>query len=509
MSNKHILIILDGYGIAENPAVSAIEAAKKPYLDHLFETYPWGTLSASGLDVGLPEGQMGNSEVGHMNLGAGRIVYQDLTRIDNSIKDGSFFKIELLLETIARVQSSGTRLHLLGLFSDGGVHSHIDHATALIRLAARGGLVGDQVCMHAFTDGRDTDPTGGAVYARYYNAVAKETGTGRIASVVGRYWAMDRDRRWSRTEKAYRLLAEGKGGRAETAEKALGASYAAGITDEFVEPCAIGTDREIAASRIREEDTILFFNFRADRARQITQSLTSDSFPEFSRTLRCVSHYVTFAEYSPDYAFPVVFPRAELRNTLGDVIAAHSMAQLRAAETEKYPHVTYFFSGGKEKQLAGESRIMIPSPKVATYDLQPEMSAPELAARVASAIAETSYQLVILNFANPDMVGHTGNFGAAVRAVEAIDKGTRRVVESAIANDYSVTIIADHGNADKMRNEDGSPHTAHTTALVPHLIIKADFTGPVKSGILGDIAPTILAILGIDIPPEMTGSVLI
>ena len=506
---KHILIILDGYGIAEDPSVSAIDAAKKPFLDHLFSTYPSGTLSASGLDVGLPDGQMGNSEVGHMNLGAGRIVYQDLTRIDGAIKDGSFFKLDILLDTFRRVRDTGSRLHLLGLFSDGGVHSHIDHSIALTRLAAQQGLAANQVFLHAFTDGRDTDPHGGREYAAAYEAAIRETGVGRLASVIGRYWAMDRDNRWDRTEKAYRLLVNGEGEHFETADDALASSYAAGVTDEFIQPIVLGTEQAIAESRIRTDDTVLFFNFRADRARQLTAALTSHSFSNFDRSVTHVAHYVTFAQYAPEYAFPVVFPRVDLRNTLGEIIAAQGNKQLRAAETEKYPHVTYFFSGGREDPFEGEDRALIPSPKVATYDLQPEMSAPELAARVASQIAETAYQFVILNFANPDMVGHTGDFAATVAAVETIDKCTRIVVESALSNNYSISIIADHGNADKMRNEDGSSHTSHTTALVPHLILSQGFSGPVKPGILADVAPTILSILGVEIPKEMTGSVLI
>jgi len=506
---KHILIILDGYGIAEDPAVSAIHSAKKPYLDYLFAKYPMGRLSASGLDVGLPPGQMGNSEVGHMNLGAGRIVYQDLTKIDLAIQNGSFLANPVLREMMSRVQRSGGRLHFLGLFSDGGVHSHLDHAVELVKMAAREGLSGERVFLHAFTDGRDTDPESGAEYVKEYESRIAAAGAGRIASIVGRYWAMDRDKRWSRIEKAYRLLVEGIGARAENAEAALQASYAAGVTDEFVEPFAIGSEDEISNSRIRPGDTVLFFNFRADRARQITDVLTADVFEQFERSEGTVEDYVTFSSYHNSYEFPVVFPKADLTHTIGNVIEEAGLLQLRAAETEKYPHVTYFFSGGRETPFIGEDRILIPSPKVATYDLQPEMSAPELADVVAAKISSTDYALVVLNFANADMVGHTGVFEAAVQAVEAVDKATRVVVEKALENGYSISIIADHGNSDKMYNEDGTVHTAHTTALVPHLIIRDDFSGPVADGVLGDVAPTILSILGIPIPEEMTGRSLV
>jgi 2,3-bisphosphoglycerate-independent phosphoglycerate mutase len=509
MDARHLLIILDGYGIAEDPTVSAIERARKPILDELFSQYPHARLKASGLAVGLPRGQMGNSEVGHMNLGAGRIVYQDITRIDGAIEEGSFFQNSVLVKAVRQAIAGTGRLHLIGLLSDGGVHSHIEHLLALLDLAARGGMSGDSVLVHAFTDGRDTDPHGGRTYVERFRERATELGVGRIASVVGRYWAMDRDKRWSRTESAYRLLVEGLGERFSTADSALESSYAHDVTDEFVKPCTIGSSDEVERSRIQSGDVVLCFNFRADRIRQISLALTETGFGGFERTAPSDLDLVTFTSYHHSFNFPVAFPKDDLSQTIGEVISASGGRQLRAAETEKYPHVTYFFSGGREEPFDGEDRILIPSPKVATYDLQPEMSAPKLAEAVVRALGETEYRLVVLNFANPDMVGHTGVFDAAVKAVEAVDAATGLVVAAARENGYSISIIADHGNSDRMRNPDGTPHTAHTTVRVPHLIIKDGFHGPIRDGKLSDIAPTILTLLGMSIPEEMTGSVLV
>ena len=500
---KHLLMILDGYGIAEDRSVSAIDAARKPFLDSLFASYPHGTLDASGLAVGLPEGQMGNSEVGHMNLGAGRVVYQDITRIDKAIRDGVFDTNEILLSAIGQVKAQGSTLHLMGLLSDGGVHSSQAHLHALLRLAARNGLKGGQVVVHAFMDGRDTSPNGGAHYLADLQAVITETGCGVIGSIVGRYWAMDRDNRWPRIEKAYRLLTEGTGQRFDDPLAAIQASYAAGVTDEFVEPICMGDPQ---AHRITDNDVVLFFNFRADRARQISRALTDPAFEGFARTKPENLRYITFTPYDESFSFEIVFPKVNLTQTLGEVIEAAGGTQLRAAETEKYPHVTYFFSGGREEPFKGEDRILAASPKVATYDLQPEMSAPELAEKVAAAIQENDYTFVCINFANPDMVGHTGVFEAAVKAIEAVDKAAKVVVDAALKSGYSINIIADHGNADRMRNPDGSPHTAHTTVPVPHLIIKDGFSGPIAHGKLGDVAPTILHILGIPQPDDMTGA---
>ncbi len=506
-SERHILIILDGYGIAEDPSVSAIEAARRPFLKMLAETYPTSTLDASGRAVGLPEGQMGNSEVGHMNLGAGRVVYQDITRIDRAIDDGSFFENPVLCAAVDRAVTSRRRLHLMGLFSDGGVHSHIDHLFALMRLAADRGLSGDQVVLHAFTDGRDTDPHGGIDYTRRFLKEADEIGTGVLASVVGRYYAMDRDNRWPRVEQSYRLLVHGEGRAVEDPLDAFSKSYGDGVTDEFIKPVRISHGSG-DANRIARGDAVVFFNFRADRARQLTRALTQSDFDKFD-TKALNLHFVTLTPYEADFDLPIAFPKVNLTNTIGAVISDLGKKQLRAAETEKYPHVTYFFSGGREETFRGEDRILVPSPMVATYDLQPEMSAPELANRVARALGENDYSLAVLNFANPDMVGHTGVFDAAVKAVEAVDAAAEKVVQAARRSGYSVQIIADHGNADKMRNPDGSPHTAHTTALVPHIIIHEGFKGPIRHGKLGDVAPTILKLLRIPRPAEMTGDELV
>ena len=526
---RHILIILDGYGIAEDPTVSAVDRARKPFLDALFARYPHATLRASGRAVGLPEGQMGNSEVGHMNLGAGRIVYQDITRIDKAIEDGDFFENEVLRSAARHAKTHDTRLHLFGLLSDGGVHSHINHVFALLELARREGLAQDQVCLHAFMDGRDTDPHGGVGYVRQFLDKAEEIGVGRIATIIGRYYAMDRDHRWQRTKLAYDLIVHGEGEPFTDPVAAVRASYDEGVTDEFILPRRIDYPDDRRGTRVEDHDAVIFFNFRADRARQLTRAFIQKDFEDWVRAdnaRRGVPpddkekapfpvvafddlHYVTFTRYEEDFDLPVAFPKLMLKNTLGEVISKRGGRQLRAAETEKYPHVTYFFSGGREEPFPGEDRILVPSPKVATYDLQPEMSAPELAERVAEALAKEVYNLVVLNFANPDMVGHTGVFEAAVKAVETVDACTKVVVEAALAHGYSVNLLADHGNADKMRNPDGSPNTAHTTALVPHLIIKDGFDGPVKDGKLADVAPTILTLLHESIPEEMTGNVLV
>ncbi len=506
MNAHHILIILDGYGLAEDSTVSAVDQAETPFLDGLFEMYPHATLEASGEAVGLPEGQMGNSEVGHLNLGAGRVVHQEITRIDRAIQDASFFEVEPFVEAARHAREHGTKLHLMGLFSDGGVHASLDHLFALLALAAKQDLAPEQVVVHAFTDGRDTDPHAGVDYVRRLQEEAREIGVGRIASVVGRYYAMDRDERWDRTEKAYRLLTDGKGEVFDDPVQALEASYADDVTDEFVEPCRIDQGESM---RVEDGDAVIFFNFRADRARQLTRAFTEEGFDGFDRGKRLDLFFATMSPYEKEFDLPVAFERLDLQMTMGEVIARRDGTQLRAAETEKYAHVTYFFSGGREDPFEGEERLLVPSPKVATYDLQPEMSAPELAEKTAAFIRSHRPNFVCLNFANPDMVGHTGDFEAAVQAVEAVDAAAKVVVEAAQACKYGVTLIADHGNADKMKNADGSPNTAHTTALVPHLIIKDGFDGPIEDGKLGDIAPTILTLMDEEAPGEMSGCVLV
>jgi 2,3-bisphosphoglycerate-independent phosphoglycerate mutase len=401
----------------------------------------------------------------------------------------------------------------MGLFSDGGVHASLDHLFALLELAKREGLDKEQVCAHAFTDGRDTDPNGGVRYVNQFEKKAKQLNVGRIVSIVGRYYAMDRDKRWERTKMAYDLLTDGAGNVYPDPEAALQSSYDQDVTDEFVKPKLIrrgdGSSRYGKnGSRIEDGDAVIFFNFRGDRARQIIRAFTGAGFDAFP-TKKLDLHFVTFSPYDESFNLPVAFPRVNLTRTLGEIISERGGKQLRIAETEKYAHVTYFFSGGREEPFEGEDRVLVPSPKVPTYDHQPEMSAPELAHQAAEAIAEEKYNFICLNFANPDMVGHTGVFEAAVKAIEAVDAAAREVVEAALEHGYIVSIIADHGNADKMKNADGSPHTAHTTALVPHLIIKDGFTGPIRDGKLGDVAPTILALLEEEKPEEMTGESLV
>lgn len=511
-TQRHLLVILDGWGIAEDPSVSAVDRANTPFVDALWENYPHGTLQASGRAVGLPEGQMGNSEVGHTNLGAGNVVWQEILRISKAIEDGSFYENEALVEAARHAKTNDQTLHLIGCFSDGGVHSHLEHVYGLLELAKREGLRREQMCVHAFTDGRDTDPHGGVEYVRQFQEAAEEIGVGRLVSIVGRYYAMDRDERWERTEKAYRLLTEGDGEVFSDPVSALEASYEAGVTDEFVEPRRIRSEGEgphDGGTRIEGGDAVIYFNFRADRARQLTRAFTESAFDHFERERLADLQFVTMTPYDDRFDLPVAFDRFNLEDTLGEVIRRRQGKQLRAAETEKYAHVTYFFSGGREEAFEGEDRILVPSPDVATYDLQPEMSAHELADRVGEALGETAYNLIVLNFANPDMVGHTGDFEATVAACEAVDAACRHVVQAARQNDYSVSVIADHGNADKMENSDGSPHTAHTTARVPHIIVKDGFDGPVADGKLGDVAPTILALLGEDVPETMKGDVLI
>jgi 2,3-bisphosphoglycerate-independent phosphoglycerate mutase len=512
-TKRHLLVILDGWGLAEDPSVSAVDRADTPFVDALMDEHPHGVLQASGRPVGLPDGQMGNSEVGHTNLGAGSVVWQEILRISKAIEDGSLYDNEALVTAAEHARENDQKLHLMGCFSDGGVHSHLEHLYGLLELARREDLAPEQVCVHAFTDGRDTDPHGGVDYVEEFREAAEEIGVGRLVSIVGRYHAMDRDERWERIERAYRLLTEGTGEEFDDPVAALEASYDADVTDEFVEPRRIRVEDERAfgdqGTRIEDGDAVVFFNFRADRGRQLTRAFTEEPFSGFDRERLDDLHYVTMTPYDDDFNLPVAFDRLNLKNTMGEVISRRGGTQLRVAETEKYAHVTYFFNGGREEPFEGEERIVVPSPDVATYYLQPEMSAPEVADRTEAALVDTDYNLAVLNFANPDMVGHTGDFDAAVEACEAVDAAARQVIEAARRAGYSVSVIADHGNADKMRNPDGSPHTAHTTAPVPHIILKDGFDGPVHDGKLGDVAPTILALLGEEVPDSMDGEVLI
>ena len=499
-TRKALLVILDGYGIADNPEVSAIDKADTPFFDSLIKQYPNARLSASGEDVGLPDGQFGNSEVGHLNIGAGRIVWQELSRINKSIKDGDFFENSVLTDAFEKAKDNG-RIHIMGLFSDGGVHSHNNHLFALLNMAKQYNLQNTYV--HAFTDGRDTSPHGGAEYLKEFEDKAKEIGTGSIASVIGRYYAMDRDNRWERTQKAYDLLIHGKGVEVDSAEEAFQKSYDADVTDEFILPHIVKSENN---SRIQKGDVVVFYNIRGDRARQITKALFQKEELPFE-TSDLDLHYVTFTSYDEtfDDFVHVAFPPTRLKNTLGEYVSGKGLDQLRIAETEKYPHVTYFFNGGEETSNKGEIRVMIPSPKVATYDLQPEMSAQAVTDKLCKELSTEKFKLTILNFANPDMVGHTGDMEATIKAVEMIDKKLQQVVETAREHRYEVLIIADHGNADCMIQPDGSPHTSHTTAPVPVVLVSDIYQGKLQSGILADVAPTLLKMMGLDQPEEMTG----
>jgi 2,3-bisphosphoglycerate-independent phosphoglycerate mutase len=499
-----MLIIRDGWGInpdgrgkrEENGDATLL--AQTPFHDGLYRDYPGGRLSASGLDVGLPEGQMGNSEVGHLNLGAGRIVYQDLTRINKAIVDGELERNPVAQETFSKAR--GHRLHFLGLVSDGGVHSHYQHLIALAN-AARGAGVTD-IFVHAFTDGRDASPTGGADYLKTCADGLTKSGA-KIATVVGRYFAMDRDRRWDRTKKAWDAIVLGRGEQcASSPTEAVRAQYENGKTDEFLPPLIFSNPNE---QRVRNGDTVFFFNFRADRARQLSQAFLLEEFDGFDREVWPRVNYVTLTQYDATYSSPFIFAPEQLSNILGEVVSRAGKKQLRIAETEKYPHVTYFFNGGIERAFAGEDRKIVPSPKVATYDLKPKMSAGEVTDEVLARLND--YDLIILNFANPDMVGHTGVVEAGIKAVETIDESVSRIVPAVLKLGGACLITADHGNCELMRNPDGSPNTAHTTNLVHCLYVAgnaAEFD--VKDGILADVAPTLLFLLGLPQPEEMTGS---
>ncbi len=494
-----LLMILDGYGLSDKTEGNAIAHARTPNLDMLFSTYPNSVLSASGESVGLPEGQMGNSEVGHLNIGAGRIVYQDLTRITKSIREGDFFGNRTLLDAMENVRSNGSSLHLMGLLSDGGVHSHISHLYALLRMAKEQGI--KKVFVHAFLDGRDVPPKSALKYVTEAEKKMKESG-GEFATLCGRYYSMDRDKRWERVEKAYDAITSGWGIAAENASLAVTIAYNQGETDEFVTPTVIKK-----ASVISDNDSVIFFNFRSDRAREITRAFIDREFKDFKRKKFPRTHFVCFTQYDETFNVPVAFLPESLRNILADIMARRHLKQLRIAETEKYAHVTFFFNGGVEKPFEGEDRILIPSPKVATYDMQPEMSAFLITGEVVKGIAPGRYDVIILNYANLDMVGHTGVFEAAVKAVEAVDSCIGIVFDAVKAAGGLLIITADHGNAEKMIDEKGGIHTAHTTNPVPFLFCEKG--AKLRNGILADIAPTLLDVLGIEKPEEMTGRSLI
>lgn len=495
------LVILDGWGLSDRCADSAVCQAQTPVMDRLWEQWPHSHLSASGRDVGLPDGQMGNSEVGHLNIGAGRIVYQDLTRISLAIEDGSFFHIPALTSVCRDLARSGNKLHLLGLLSDGGVHSHIDHVKALVRMARDQGV--PDICIHAFMDGRDTPPTSGINYIKDLEGALKEMGTGRIATVCGRYWAMDRDNRWERIEKAYQAMTQGAGKACPSAIVAVDEAYAAGQTDEFIEPCVIAPEAVIG-----DGDAVIFFNFRADRAREMTRALTRDDFTGFKRLHRPqLAAFVCLTEYDETFDLPVAFPTATYPDILADVLAGAGIRQLRIAETEKYAHVTFFFNGGVEKAWPGEDRVLIPSPQeVATYDQKPEMSANEVTDELIRRVATGDYQFIVLNFANCDMVGHTGVMAAAITAVETVDSCLGRVVDAVVEAGGALLITADHGNCEQMSDGAGHSHTAHTSNPVPLVLVDPQQPQrPLADGILADLAPTVLDLLGLTPPPAMTG----
>ncbi|MDT0641689.1 2,3-bisphosphoglycerate-independent phosphoglycerate mutase [Zunongwangia sp. F363] len=505
MNKKVLLMILDGWGITQDPEVSAIAKAKTPFFDSIIKNYPHAELRTDGMNVGLPEGQMGNSEVGHMNLGAGRIVYQDLVKINMAVENNSLKDEPVLQEAFNYAVKNNKPVHFMGLLSDGGVHSHINHLKGLLTAAEELGVKDKYV--HAFTDGRDVDPHSGKEFIREIDEHLKRT-NGKLASVIGRYFAMDRDKRWERVKKAYDLITKGEGYKTTNAVEAVQRSYDNDISDEFIEPVVLTDDNGNPVATLKEKEVVIFFNFRTDRGRQLTQALTQEDFPQYDMK-KMPLYYVTLTKYDDNFTnVNVVFKKDNIKTTLGEVLEYTGKKQIRIAETEKYPHVTFFFSGGREKPFKGESRIMCNSPKVATYDLQPEMSAYEIRDKIVPELKDKSADFICLNFANPDMVGHTGVFEAAVKACETVDTCAKDVAETALENGYAVLVIADHGNSETMVNPDGSPNTAHTTNPVPLVLLDNDVKS-IKSGKLGDIAPTILKLMGIDQPELMTQEPLI
>ena len=502
-----MLMILDGFGINDNEKANAVKLANTPNIDKLMKTWPTTEIYTSGLKVGLPDGQMGNSEVGHTNIGAGRIVYQDLTRITKSIEDGDFFSIKEITGAIENCKKNHSKLHIMGLLSDGGVHSHIRHLVALLEVAKRKDF--DDVYVHCFLDGRDTPPASGESYISQLEEKMKEKEVGKIASISGRFYSMDRDKRWERVEKAYDALVKGEGEKATSAISAIESSYQQEVFDEFVLPTVICNSNNDPVATIQDKDSVIFFNFRPDRAREITRSLVDPEFDGFA-TKPLDLYYVCFTQY--DETIPnvqIAFKPESLKNTFGEYVSNQGLSQLRIAETEKYAHVTFFFNGGEEKQYPGEDRILVPSPKVQTYDMQPEMSAVEVTDKVVEAIESDKYDCIILNYANPDMVGHTGNLEAAIKAIETIDECVERVVLAIEEKNGIILMTADHGNAEQMIDyKTGEPHTAHTTNVVPLVLIGVEGV-QLKTGKLADLAPTMLDLMGLQKPEEMTGESII
>lgn len=500
MNKKVILMILDGWGMTQNPSVSAPFNAKTPFIDQIWQEYPHATLRTDGEFVGLPDGQMGNSEVGHMNLGAGRVVYQNLVMINKALREDTLGKEKVLVDAFNYAKEKGKNIHILGLVSDGGIHSHISHLKGLLKVAKEQNA--ENVFVHAFTDGRDCDPKSGVGFITELQNYMQET-TGKLASLVGRYYAMDRDNRWERVKKAYDVVVNAIGTPSTNAINSLQESYNKGVTDEFIEPIVMVGENNQPLTKIQPDDVVIFFNYRTDRGRELTQALSQQDFPE-QNMKKLPLYYVTMTNYDKNFEnINVIYNNDNLVNTLGEVLSKAGKKQIRIAETEKYPHVTFFFSGGREEPFEGESRLLCPSPKVATYDLKPEMSAFDIRDAIIPELQKQEVDFVCLNFANGDMVGHTGVLEAAIKACEAVDSCAKAVIGAGLENGYSTLVIADHGNCEVMANEDGSPNTAHTTNPVPFILVDKDKIA-VKDGILGDIAPTILKLIGVEQPKEMT-----
>ena len=508
MSKKAILAILDGWGIGTDSSVSAIAQANTPFIDSCYEKFPNTTLEASGIAVGLPFGQMGNSEVGHMNLGAGRVVYQNLVKLNMAVESATLGKENVITQAFEYALINKKKVHFIGLVSDGGVHSHINHLKGLLTAAHEFGLT-DNVYVHAFTDGRDCDPHSGKGFIEELLNHMKVS-TGQLATVVGRYYAMDRDKRWERVKLAYDAIINGIGEQTNNILETIDNSYKSEITDEFLKPMICLNDNQLPVAKIENDDVVFCFNFRTDRGREITQVLSQQEFPEFGMHPLNL-YYVTMTNYEKGFKnIHIVFDEEVLHETMGEILERNNRTQIRVAETEKYPHVTFFFSGGRENQFAGESRILCPSPKeVPTYDFKPEMSAFDITEKILPEIENESADFICLNFANTDMVGHTGVFSAAIKAAEVVDECISRVATLAYEHDYAVFILADHGNSDVMKNPDGSPNTQHSTNLVPLIVMDKDRTWNLKPGKLGDVAPSILKVMGIEIPEIMTGDILV